>query len=234
MVACILLGPTGCGVMTRAGSELRESNFAVEFDLNQLVLPTAEVRDAAGRLILGSAHSGILLSADYARRIGLSSRDRSVPIRIGQSAVFRARPEQVELGASIDAILGAEVLGPVISIDFRRRLVTATRGGSLIAEDMQTYPFREIPTLQVNVNGQTIPAIVDTTIPDTLILPSRFAPALPAGRHPVDVALAGRSWQDIDVLVADVETARIGNRLLHHFLIVIDYPRRQVALWPYE
>jgi hypothetical protein len=80
--------------------------------------------------------------------------------------------------------------------------------------------------VQLSVDGETIDAIVDTTSPDTLTLPSRRA-----SRAKARITLAGADFGEVDVRYADVAAPHIGNRLLSHFLVSIDYGRRIVGLW---
>jgi hypothetical protein len=90
---------------------------------------------------------------------------------------------------------------------------------------MQTFRFRDEPSIWIYVNGQRIAAVVDTTSPDTLVLPGTL------GRGTVGVVVAGTNFGATDVQFANVTRARIGNRLLSRFLVSIDYGRRVVGLW---
>ena len=69
-------------------------------------------------------------------------------------------------------------------------------------------------------------AIVDTALPDTLVLPRATE-----GRGTARVIVAGSDFGNIDVKYASVPLARIGNRLLSKFLVSIDYGKQNVGLW---
>ena len=76
------------------------------------------------------------------------------------------------------------------------------------------------------LDGTLLRAVVDTSSPDTLILPRGNG-----GRGRASVAIAGTNFGSVDVRFANVQRARVGNRLLSKFLITIDYGKRQVGLW---
>jgi hypothetical protein len=82
------------------------------------------------------------------------------------------------------------------------------------------------PAINITVDGREISAVVDTTSPDTLVLPGSAL-----GRGTVSVSIAGTDFGPTDVQFANVSQARIGNRLLSRFLVTIDYGRRVVGLW---
>jgi hypothetical protein len=67
--------------------------------------------------------------------------------------------------------------------------------------------------------------IVDTSSPDTLVLPG------PNGRRNVDVSIAGTHFGATDVRFIPDARPRIGNRLLSKFLVSIDYKQRLVGVW---
>jgi hypothetical protein len=90
---------------------------------------------------------------------------------------------------------------------------------------MTIFRFQAEPMIDVAIDGRETAVIVDTSSPDTLVLPG------PNGRGTVDVAIAGTSFGPTDVRYAPVLHARIGNRLLSKFLVSIDYRHRLVGVW---
>jgi hypothetical protein len=93
---------------------------------------------------------------------------------------------------------------------------------------MTLFRFTSEPRINVSVDGRTLSAIVDTTSPDTLVLPRGNQPA---HRGQARVSIAGTNFGAIDVAYADVAAPRVGNRLLSKFLVTVDYGRREVGLW---
>jgi len=91
---------------------------------------------------------------------------------------------------------------------------------------MTVYRFTGSPSIDVEVNGQVRRAIVDTSVPDTIVLP-----ASQSVRGRAHIVVAGTDFGDIDVGYGNVEQARIGNRLLSKFLISIDYHAGTIGVW---
>ena len=125
-----------------------------------------------------------------------------------------------------DAIVGADAWGRnAISIDYRSGLVTYHQSG-IERSQMKTFRFRNEPMISVMIDGRRVDAIVDTSSPDTLVLP-----AATSSRGTVNVTVAETNFGATDVQYANVAVPRIGNRLLSRFLVTIDYGRRVVGLW---
>ncbi len=95
-------------------------------------------------------------------------------------------------------------------------------------ELMIVYKFVDEPMINVAVDGRIVSAIVDTTSPDTLILPRTTAAS---ERRTAHIQIADTDFGNVDIRTADVATPRVGNRLLSRFLLSIDYGRHQVGLW---
>ena len=206
-----------------ARAERREVNVAFTVEQNLLRLNTITVAARQGRYVLGTAHPRTVIQpaflADEPRRLDLALNDReSVSVE----------PIYMELGAVGDAIIGFDAWAPeAITIDYVKGLLTFQTDG-IHTDGMTLYRFQDEPAIAVMVNGRRVPAALDTASPETLILPRGTAAA---GRTSVDVEIAGTAFEDVDVLLADVSRARIGNRLLSKFLVSIDYGQRQVGLW---
>ena len=139
-----------------------------------------------------------------------------------------ATGRQVVIGGIADGIVGVDIWrNRAISIDYFAGLVTYQKEG-IHRELMTVFSYGAEPMVQLSVRGETISAIVDTTSPDTLVLPRNNRSP---GRATARITLAGVDFGDVDIRYADVSAPRIGNRLLSKFLISIDYGRRVVGLW---
>ena len=195
-----------------------EVNLSFTLERNLIALPTTlRIDDQPGRFILGTAARQTVLDPTFA---GPGRR-----LQIQEKESLAISPVRVDLQGVADGIVGADAWhGQSISIDYRTGLLTYQKTG-IERSQMQTFRYRDEPSIWVHVNGRRIAAVVDTTSPDTLVLPGNH------GRATVSVVVAGTDFGATDVQFANVTRARIGNRLLSRFLVSIDYGRRVVGLW---
>ena len=224
--ALTLLAMTSCRTILpwNKSEPVNEVNLAFVLDHNLLYLPDADVNGARGRMVFGSATARTILDPAFYQRI----RAGRYAFHMGQRAEFDFTPVVLELGGVGDAVIGADVWHRgAVTVDYRAGLLTYQKDG-IHPAFMTLYNFHDEPTITVRVDGSDIPAIVDTSVPDTLVLPRR---AGPAGRRSAHVAIAGTDFGSVDVGTADVETARLGNRLLSRFLVTIDYQKSVVGVW---
>lgn len=196
-----------------------EVNLAFTLEQNLIQLQTVRINNRTGRYILGSAAPRTILDDGFA---GTGPH----ALQISEKETVRLAPATLDLGGVADAIIGVEAWGNrAISIDYRSGLVTYQREG--IHRGLMTiYQYDNEPMINAIVNGTQLSAIVDTTSPDTLILPARTP-----GRGTAHVTIAGQDFGVIDVQYANVREARVGNRLLSRFFVTIDYGKRVVGLW---
>jgi len=174
-----------------------------------------------GRFILGSAAPRTIVDPAFA----LSPTGEHV-IQIGQRETVSINPAPQDLRGVADAIIGVEAWrNRAISIDYRSGLVTYQKEG-LHSGAMDIFRYPAEPMIQVSVNGRDVAAIVDTTSPDTLVLPRATH-----GRGTANVRIGRTDFGTIDVQYANVTRARVCNRLLSRYLVTIDYGRRLVGLW---
>ena len=200
----------------------QEVNVAFTVHNNLLFLPSATIDGRPGRFLFGSAARQTVLDPKFAQ----SKPSHSLQLNERQS--LSVTPVIVDLHGIGDGIIGADVWdGHAVTIDYFAELVTYQKEGMHPA-DMVVYNFSDAPMINVIVDGHQTSAIVDTTSPDTLVLPRGSAPS---GRRSAQVQIANTDFGSIDVQLADVAAAHVGNRLLSRFLISIDYGRRQVGLW---
>jgi hypothetical protein len=197
-----------------------EVNLAFTLEQNLIRLSTVRIDGREGRFILGTAAPRTIVDS----RFGLGS-SRNHAIQLNQRETIRIEPAPANLGGVADAIIGIEPWrNHAISIDYRVGLVTYQKEG-IKSGLMHIYHFPDEPMINVIVNGREIAAIVDTTSPDTLVLPG------PDQRGMATVTVADADFGTIDVQYANVTRARVGNRVLSRFLVTIDYGRKVVGLW---
>lgn len=196
-----------------------EVNVAFTLEQNLVALSgTTRIDNTPGRFILGTAARHTVVDAAFpaaGRRLNLSEKES-----------LALSPVRANLQGVADAIVGADAWNNrSISIDYRSGLVTYQKRGGIERSQMMTFRYRNEPMIWIEVNGRRIAAVVDTSSPDTLVLPGTYA------RGTVNVRVAGVDFGATDVQYANVSAPRIGNRLLSRFLITIDYGRRVVGLW---
>ena len=203
-----------------------EVNLAFTVEKNLLVVTTASVQGRRGRFVLGSAEPRTVFDATFAHSVPLASGP--VIIQLSEKESVGTTPLIADLRGAADAILGADVWDRhAVTIDYVSGLITYQKEG-IHPESMTLYRFSGEPKINVVVDGTTIAAIVDTTSPDTLVLPRGAAPA---HRARASVTVADTRFGAIDIAYGDVTAPRVGNRVLSRFLVTIDYGRREVGLW---
>ena len=191
---------------------------------NLLRLTSVEIEGRSGRYFLASASPVSVFDRGFASTLS-GAKPR---LTINENRALPLSPTTADLRGTGDAFIGVEPWGRhAISIDYRSGLVTYQEAGIHPAY-MTLYRFEEEPSITVVVDGKSMPAVIDTASPDTLILPRGKSEAM---RKRARVELAGVLFPSIDIYLGDVTRARIGNRLLSKFLVTIDYGRREAGLW---
>jgi hypothetical protein len=224
MIAVCLVA--GCRSATPWGDDPVRPEVNISFNLEQnlIRLPSVEINHRSGRYFFGSAHQQSVLDPQFAATLGAPQHQLNLNAR--ESLRLSARLH--DLDGIGDAIIGADAWAQrSVTIDYRTGLLTYQKEGIYPAE-MELFRFDGPPAIEIQVNGRTIRAVVDTALPDTLVLPRGGAAA---GRSRATVAMAGATFTNIDLSLADVTEARLGNRLLSRFLISIDYGRQRIGLW---
>lgn len=221
MAVALAVLATSCARILPWGREpgATEVNLAFTLEQNLIVLQTVRIDNRPGRYILGSAAPRTILDDNFPGR-------GPHALQISEKETIKLQPSTLDLGGVADAIIGVEAWrNRAISIDYRSGLVTYQKLG-IQRGLMDIYQYQNEPMINVSVDGRQLSAIVDTTSPDTLVLPSRTP-----GRGTARVAIATQDFGLIDVQYANVSTPRVGNRLLSRFLVTIDYGKRVVGLW---
>jgi hypothetical protein len=220
VVAATVLLASACSVRAPWANEPigDEVNLAFTLERNLIELQTVTIDGRAGRFILGTAAPRTVVDPLFdplARAVQISEKE-----------TLRLSTAPAPLGGVADAIIGADAWNRhAITIDYRLGVVSYQKYG-IRPGYMTVYRFDAEPMINLIADGRRFSAIVDTSIPDTLVLPAKEK-----SRGTVRVHIAGVDFGDVDVQYANVTTPRIGNRLLSHFLVTIDYGRRLVGLW---
>lgn len=198
-----------------------EVNFAFVLRDNLVELESLRIDNQSGRFLLGTAAPTTVVDPSFPLL-----RGRTHLINFASKQSVRITPQRLALGGVADAIIGADTWRrAAVTIDYRSGLVTYQKSG-IHPSQMTIYRFSGPPTLAVGVDGREVQAVVDTTSPDTLVLPRATV-----GRGTVRVVLASIDFGAVDVQYAPVSQARIGNRLLSRFLVTVDYGQGMVGLW---
>jgi hypothetical protein len=197
-----------------------EVNLAFTLEKNLIRLSTVRIDNRPGHFILGSAAPRTIVDSRFPLH-----RFRAHALQMNQRETVRIDPAPANLGGVTDAIVGVDAWrNRAVSIDYRTGLLTWQKEG-IKSGLMHIYRFPAEPMINVFVDGREVAAVVDTTSPDTLVLPG------PDARGTVNVRIGATDFGAVDVQYADVSQARVGNRLLSRFLVTIDYGRKVVGLW---
>jgi hypothetical protein len=201
-----------------------EFNLAFTVEKNLLRLPSARINGHSGRFFFASAHAQSVMDPIFAAAVP----SRRYRLELSERESLPIRPVVLDLRGLGDMLVGADAWNAhAVTIDYSAGLLTYQKEG-IHPEEMSLFQFRAEPAILVDVDGQRITAIVDTALPDTLLLPRAGGTG---DRRTAHVTIAGTDFGAVDVGLADIARARIGNRLLSKFLVTIDYGKQQVGLW---
>jgi hypothetical protein len=204
-----------------------EVNLVFDLQNNLLFLPGAIVSGHTGRFFFASALPKSVVDSRWARSHG---SPRRYTLQLSEKESLRFSPALLDLGGAGDVMIGADVWGSrAVTLDYQKGLLTFQKEG-IHPELMTLFHYDREPAVTATVDGLNIAAVVDTSSPDTMVLPSH-ASGRATGRGSAKIAIAGADFGAVDVRYAKVDRPRIGNRLLSKFLVTIDYGRQQVGLW---
>jgi hypothetical protein len=214
------------GVEGPAGPTDINVSFVVRRNL--LFLPTMEIGGKRGRYFFGTAQPRSVIDRKFAASIAPAQPPYRIVLREQTTATLS--PIIEDLRPAGDVLVGIDALGQnaAVTIDYAKQLLTI-QPDRIYPAYMTLYNFEGAPQINVTVDGTVIRAVVDTTNPDTLVLPRGGSHG--RARHDAHVIVAGSDLGMIDVREGDVSEARIGNRLLSKFLVSIDYKSHRVGLW---
>jgi hypothetical protein len=201
-----------------------EVNLAFTVRNNLLFLPSATINGKQGRFFFGSATPRTVIDPRNTPLLGGPATKYTVGLGDRVSIAFS--PAFLDLGPTGDALIGYDIFANRgVTIDYRAGLLTYQEAG-IHPDYMTMFRYAGDPAVDVDVDGRRLSAVVDTSSPDTLVLPGASA-----ARGRARVAVAGTGFGDVDVQFAKVGRAHIGNRLLSKFLVAIDYRNHVVGLW---
>jgi hypothetical protein len=216
----VLVGFAHCS-LPWSGETQNEVNLVFEWENNQMIL-AAEVDGRMGRFIVGSAQPRSVLDRDFSR-----ARAGRARLILGSRLAIPISPVVEDLGGLAQGILGADAWqGLTLVIDYTRQLVIISRQ-PVAPMNGPLYKFDGPPAIPILLNGSERTAILDTALPDTMVLPRSEA----AGRSRARIQIGAHDLGLVDIGFAQTEQARIGNRLLSKFLLKIDYRNQAIALW---
>ena len=206
----------------------QEINLSFVVRNNLLFLPSATIDGVSGRFLLATASARTALDTRFADTLPPLTLRQTRFLQLNEKEALHFTPVALDLRGVADGLIGGDVWGTrAISIDYASGLITYQKEG-IHPELMTLFRFEGEPRISVLVDGREISAIVDTASPDTLTLPRGSSPP---SRTQARVQLAGTDLGTIDVKLADVSEAHVGNRILSKFLVTIDYGKKEVGLW---
>lgn len=182
----------------------------------------ATVDGKPGRFLVGTAQPRSVMDRRFRK-----AADGSSSLVMGERFSRTISPVVDDLGGLADGILGADVWqDSTLTIDYSRQLIILSHEPA-DAMDGSLYRFTGPPALPVTLDGVAETAIIDTALPDSLVLPSE------RGRRRGQAALRVGSYDlgTVEIGFESTSTIRMGNRILARFLIKIDYRKGVISLW---
>ena len=227
-VLAICLAVAGCSSGRKASDE---KNFSFSMDRNLIVLEQATIDGRPARVLLATASPISLRDPGLLKNRGLLVKN-PIEVRIGHRYQRSLRPEPVDLAGIGELLLGFDAFPDrTVVIDFSRRLVSLLGSEpESMTRDLRFSPFQNVPAIGIEVNGVSVRALIDTANADTVVLPVSLNKGR-QGRRNVQLTVGGDDLGTVDASFSNISSARIGNRILQHFLIRIDYRHKQVSLW---
>ena len=154
----------GCSGFWSSGPR-DETNIAFRLDTNRPALDV-QIDGRPTTMILATALRRSVVDLDY------ESGRKSTKIFFGNLSMTRLEPNVADLGdIGANGLLGADAFaGHVLTIDYQRGLLSVTLPTKSTSE-VPSWPFSSVPAVPVLINGKKYMAIVDTSLPDTAIVP---------------------------------------------------------------
>ncbi|HEU5163550.1 MAG TPA: retropepsin-like aspartic protease [Thermoanaerobaculia bacterium] len=212
----------GCSSIGRGGTT---TNIAWTFERNLVRIDTT-VGGREGSFLVGTASQHTIVDDGFPADVSLRGR---VGVNLGDRFSAAVEPVRSDLAGLADGVLGNDVWrGRSLTIDYQRGLLIIGKTLDPVT-DAPRFRFRSVPSVRVTIDGVETSALVDTASPDTVLLPARRFGT--PGRRTISLRVGDTTFDEVDARVAPVDEVRLGNRILAHFLLTIDYPRREVSLW---
>lgn len=216
-----------CSLPWNTNPNEHEINVAFRLQNNEIAIPSATIGGQSGTVLLATATPRTAIDFTFAKRAGLAGK--STVMRFGQRHKIAIQPVFLDLEGLADATIGADAFPhQSVTIDYKKLLVILRPVPD--TSQMARYSYSGAPNVPVILNGVPGRAVVDTLLPDTMIIPSTIA-GRASGRMKVSLSVGGVAFPEVDARVADVTDIHLGNRVLANFLVTVDYTRKTVALW---
>lgn len=234
VAAAILLATLcGCSAVRNLSREISgqpwEQNLSIRFENNLPILPSASINGFTGRFSLATALPTTVIDTEFAAGAGLEGKLR-VPVTFRKLDTSFVRAEILDMDGVVDAMIGADALGPVFVVDFRRRMLTRVRTLD-VSDALEIHEWEIVPSLPVTIDGIAYDAIVDTMNPDTIHVPAGILGSSPGARKGINLKIGQLDSAPVDALATSDDRIRLGNLVLQDLLIGIDYDARLIAIW---
>lgn len=221
MIVAAVAGCSSVGPWQSEKPASAEINLSFTLENNLPYLTSATLDGRSGRFLFGSANAQSVVNSSF----GTAGRHR-LGLREGETIAVQA--VQGDLGTVADAIIGGGAFQrTAITLDYHAGLFIVQKDG-MHSELMEVHRFQGEPAVALVVDGRRVEAVVDTALPDTLVLPAGQGGER---RGTSSVRLGGVDFTGVDVAYGNVSQPRVGNRLLSKFLMTIDYRGGHVGLW---
>lgn len=199
-----------------------ELNLAFRVEDNQLITDSVQVDGQPGRFVIATGTVRTVIDAKFDGVPSGSTRRQD--LLIGGRKRLRVKTATLDLKSMADGMLGADVWrGQILTLDYRRGLATIGGVPDPSTEGAHTQSYSGPPSIVIHVDGRPIRVIVDTAVPDTIILPAKLFPHTETPKRMLaSVEIAGVRFDPTSILVEETGEPRMGNRMLAHFLVTID------------
>jgi hypothetical protein len=218
-ITLLLVLLTGCTLPWQR--EVSQTNLVFQIERNQLIL-AGELDGRPARLAIATARSDSVLSPLWRERL----RDAStVRFTAGEKLSHEITVSYAPLPEGVDGILGTEPWSDKrITIDYFASLLTIFPSGRREIAG-ETFRFRGVPSIAVLLDGRRTVAVLETAVPDTMIVPGS------GERRRATLAIGAEPAVPADVSTVPGAVPVIGNRSLGRFLLTIDYGTSTIGLW---
>ncbi|MBW3563966.1 MAG: hypothetical protein KY459_04515 [Acidobacteria bacterium] len=234
-VAAALLLATlcGCSGVRNLAKEISgqpwEQNLSIRFENNLPILPSTSINGFTGRFSLATALPTTVIDTEFAAGAGIEGQLR-VRVTFRELDTSFVRAELLDMDGVVDAMIGADALGPVLVVDFPRRVLTRVRTLA-VSDALEIHEWEIVPSLPVTIDGVGYDAIVDTMNPDTIHVPAGILGLSSGARKGINLKIGQLDSAPVEALATSGDRIRLGNLVLKDLLIGIDYNARLIAVW---
>ncbi|MHB0969664.1 MAG: hypothetical protein ACYC7A_07685 [Thermoanaerobaculia bacterium] len=216
-LGALLLSAISCGSLPWT-KQTAKTTLVFDFLRGQPVV-TAGMGGVEGQFVVGSAHPHTLVHEPGSGGV----------VSLGPRTTVTIEPRVAPLQTGADGILAMDVWRQTgtLALDYARGVVTL--GGNASFGDASSERFESVPSVSLLVDRVPMRAVVDTSYPGGLVLPVSASTSLDSSSAVIEL---NGIRTEVPVQRAEVPGPRIGNALLRRYLVMIDFRKRLVALWP--